>query len=93
MSTIDGKELKTGKTNLHYFSMARLALNMEVKHHTPLLLLLQQYNPNTQYPEILGEIAAYCNIAMDGLYTQEDLDRLCGILYRKLTEMRKIILH
>jgi hypothetical protein len=69
-----------GKVVLTYFSPARVALNTETNKHPVLiaqLLALDDRSWNTQ----LAEIAAYCNVIMDGLYSQEDLE----ILYPQLT--------
>ena len=75
---------------LEFFSEARIALFRECKHHPVLVTFLQAYSQD-QYPEAMGEIAAYCNIGMDGLYSQADLEKLCGILYEKLVAMRTIV--
>lgn len=65
---------------------------MEVKNHPALMELLGNYSAD-DFPGKIGEIAAYCNIAMDGMYIDSELDNLCVILYHKLQQMRKIILH
>ncbi len=77
---------------LEYFNPERIALSMEVKNHQPLMEQLALYEMD-DFGGKIGEIAAYCNIAMDGVYSQEDLDRLCKILYRKLLDKRKVIIH
>ena len=82
----------SGGPVLTYFHPARIAVSLEVRQHPALCELLQQYESDDE-GGIIGEIAAYCNIAMDGQYTREDLDNLYVILYAKLTEKRKIVLH
>lgn len=77
---------------LEYFNQARIALNVEVKNHPPLMEQLALYESD-DFPGKIGEIAAYCNIAMDGVYSQDDLDRLCSILHGKLLSRRKVIIH
>ena len=69
------------KVTLTYFSEARVALNQECTHHPVLLAQLMEL-PDPDWAEQLAEIAAYCNVAMDGVYSQEDLE----ILYPQLTK-------
>jgi hypothetical protein len=71
----------TAKVKLVYFSPARIKLSQECTHHPVLLALLMDL-PDPDWSEQLAEIAAYCNVAMDGLYSQEDLE----ILYPQLTK-------
>lgn len=81
---------------LVFFHPARIALNIEVKEHPRLRLQiadLVKENPQAEVPEILGVIAAYCGIALDGMYSQEDLDALCNILVQKLRDKRSIVIH
>jgi hypothetical protein len=79
-------------TKLEFFHPSRIALNLEVKNHSGLLELLAQYEQD-DFIGKLGEIAAYCNIALDGVYSQGDLDKLCDILCGKLRKKRSIIIH
>jgi len=76
---------------LEYFHPARIALNEEVRHHARLLERLGSYKSD-DFTGKLGEIAAYFNIELDGMYTPEDLNKLCGILTHKLRDKRRIIL-
>ena len=66
-----------------YFSEAEIALSKEIGNHPALMELLSKHPP--QEKEIrLAEIAAYCDVVLDGSYSEEEIERLCGILYRKL---------
>ena len=76
---------------LEFFSEHRIALNQEVLQHPELQALLGTH-PVDAFEERLGEVAAYCGIIVDGYYTQEDIDKLCGILVRKLRDKRSIII-
>ena len=69
------------KVKLSYFSTARVALQTECNRHPVLIAQLMEMN-DPDWAEQLAEIAAYCNVAMDGLYSQEDLE----ILYPQLTK-------
>tara|TARA_R110000796_G_scaffold72587_5_gene163935 strand:+ start:1501 stop:1818 length:318 start_codon:yes stop_codon:yes gene_type:complete len=77
----DFKPEDTAKVKLTYFSQARVNLNQECTHHPVLLKLLMDL-PDPDWAEQLAEIAAYCNVSMDGLYSQDDLE----ILYPQLTK-------
>jgi hypothetical protein len=79
-------------THLHYFNQSRVALNMEVKFHPPLMELLAIYSMS-DFEGKLGEIALYCGIEIDGYYADGALDKMCQVLYHELQLKRKVILH
>lgn len=58
-----------------------LALAREVNYHPQLNL-----NPADDFEIKLAQIAAYCNVLLDGVYTWEDKLEICrrltGILYK-----------
>jgi len=88
---INGKR-RGKKLVLKFFSPARIALIKEVKHHPELVGLLANYKSD-DWPGMIGEIAAYCLVFMDGMYMPAELDRLCDILHFKLQAKRIIIVH
>ena len=71
---------------LDLFSDDKLALLQELRSHPKLHAELLAYDQRTEWPEMLGHIAAYVGIVMDDAYTAEDLERLHGILYHKLRD-------
>lgn len=73
--------------DLVFFSESRIQLQKEVRNHPKLCELIADH-PVTEFEEIIAEIAAYCNVIMDGAYYPEDLDKLCDILYWKLRNSR-----
>ena len=73
-----------------YFSIEMQALNEEVTNHPELSPLLAACEPNDLGAK-LGEIAAYCNIVLDGAYTPAELDKLAGILVHKLKDRNTAI--
>lgn len=75
---------------MELFSEDKIALLRETKFHPKLHTELLGYNERTEWPDMLGHIAAYCGIIMDDVYTEADLDKLCGILVWKLKD--KVIL-
>ena len=76
--------------HLEFFSPSRIALGREVNHHPDLVALLQKHN-QAEFEIILAEIAAYCEVVLDDTYTQEDIDKLCDILWDKLRKKRQAV--
>lgn len=72
------------KVTLDYFSKARITMLIEINCHPILVaeLLRLHEEDNFSWEEQMAEIAAYCNVTMDGLYSNEDLE----ILYPQLTK-------
>ena len=69
------------KVTLVYFSEARVAMQAECNRH-PVLVNLLLGAGHSDWSDMIGEIAAYCNVAMDGMYSADDLE----ILYPQLTK-------
>lgn len=70
-----------------YYHPTQIALSQEVSQHPELRLLLTQYGP-TQYEEMLGEIAAYVGIGVNGVYTEPELHGLYEQIIEKLRKKR-----
>ena len=85
--------LSAGNTTLEFFSEAQIALNREVLLHPVLLLNIKMDAPDGDEGTVIGTIAAYCNIAMDGTYQREEIENLYPILIYKLQTMRRIRLN
>lgn len=77
---------------LEYFHHSRVELQKEVANHPQLIEQLAAFS-HKDFGGKIGTVAAYCNIAMDGVYSQHDIDKLCGILIDKLKKKRTIIIH
>lgn len=71
------------------FSEARIAMELEVRKHPPLMgaLAVAGIQPD-DFEGKLAEIAAYCKVLVDGMYTPSELDKLCDILFTKLRAKR-----
>lgn len=69
------------------FSQHRLDLAQEVKNHPKLMEFLANHDQD-EFEIMIAEIAAYCEVGLDGDYTPIDLDNLCKILYQKLINKR-----
>ncbi len=89
------QEVRSGSkiTTLEFFSEAQIALNKEVLQHPMLRIQLQSEAPSGEEGEVIGTIAAYCNITMDGTYSRERIENLYSILVEKLQKIRMIRLH
>jgi hypothetical protein len=73
------------------FPESQIQLMLEVQNHPELKLLLTQYHP-TQFEEILGEIAAYVGVILDGIYEGDKVYELFDLLTKKLKQKRMIII-
>lgn len=80
-----------GKTIIEEFSQAKVTMMREVNRHPELVaFILEQYDfaDEGDWGGILGEIAAYCNIGMEGDYYPAELDRIYTDIYLKLVYIR-----
>tara|TARA_R110000744_G_scaffold31727_1_gene74560 strand:- start:9744 stop:10061 length:318 start_codon:yes stop_codon:yes gene_type:complete len=84
---LEFKPKSAAKVKLVYFSQARVNLNQECTHHPVLLSLLMDL-PDPDWSEQLAEIAAYCNVLMDGVYSEEDLEILYPQLTKRMSDTR-----
>ena len=65
------------------FSPVRQALNREIINHPTLMEKLRQ-QPTAEFEIRLASIAAYCGIALDGEYRQEEIDKICALCLEEL---------
>lgn len=71
--------------------MEFIELNVEISHHPDLIRKLNELlilTPNAGVEEKLAEIAAHCNILLDGLYDEYDLKGIATLCTKRLQEMR-----
>lgn len=73
------------------FSKERLELMKEVNRSPELCAIMEEAQPE-DWAEQLAEIAAYCNVMMDGLYSQADLEHLYPQLVMRLQKRRTPIM-
>lgn len=69
-----------------------IQLNQEVRNHPILMQLLGNHERNdavNEWETKLAEIAVYCEVILDGTYSEEELVKLCGILRVKLVGRRQ----
>ena len=77
----------TDSRHQELFSDSRIALAREAAQHPDLVDLLSTYDP-TDFEMQLGEIAAYCKIAVHGDYMHHEIDTLCEKLFNILRGKR-----
>ena len=70
------------------FPEVYIELQAEIQKHAVLLEKLLQLPVDCGLEMKLGEVAAHCGIVLDGFYSAEDIERLCGTLTNKLKRMR-----
>lgn len=77
-------------TVLEFFPEPLIQLRQEIDHHPDLLVLLSVQSDKDVYIQI-SEIAAYCDIVLDGTYTREDIVELCELCIKRLQAKRTIM--
>jgi hypothetical protein len=80
-----------GKLDLRLHSTARSELMREINKQ-PVLCELITLSGHKDWGDIIGEVAAWCNIILDGSYSQEDLEALYPRLTNKLERFRSPII-
>lgn len=81
---------KPNWAHLNYLSAAKVDLAIETSKHPELIgIIIDQ--PDVSFETRLGHVAAYCEVALDGAYSPDDLDRLCNMLTEKLRQKRSSI--
>ena len=74
--------------HLNFFPDSLQQLNAETLNHPKLMERLANH-PSTEWEIKLAEICLYCEVIVDGTYMPEQIEKLCGILVRKLVERRE----
>lgn len=71
--------------HLEMFGENKIALAIELRdYHHELTQLIRAKHGVCEWELVLAEVAAYCEIILDGTYTPEELEKLCGILRDRL---------
>ena len=75
-----------------YFSKERVWLMQEVNRHPPLVRCLLDMGLNINNPlnwgQLLGQIAAYVNVVLEGVYTEDELNPIYTAIRDKLITRR-----
>lgn len=78
---------------LEEFPIERIELNIECTHHPELIEKLQEIqllSDDNSFEAMLAGVSAYCEVALDGYYSQEDLNRICTICTKLLRKKRML---
>lgn len=71
----------------------RVELNIECTHHPELIEKLREIqllSDDNSFEVMLAGVAAYCEVALDGYYTQEDLNKISTKCTEILRQKRMI---
>ena len=74
------------------FSEGRIALMREVSKNHPNLVFKIATMGSNDWGDVIGEIAAHVNVAMDGNYMPDELEALYPQLHQKLRSKGQIII-
>lgn len=75
------------------FPEAIQELSQEITYHPELQEKLQwKENSNLDATDKIAVIAAYCDVALDGYYTAEDLEKIADICVKRLRQRRTEII-
>ncbi len=64
--------------HLVFFSQPLIDLNREIAHHPELVHILNE-QPLEDLEVRIAEVAAYCHLHLDDLYTPEDIDKIADM--------------
>lgn len=68
-------------------------LRLEIEKHPALVQIFQAgQGADTPFDEVLAHTAAYCEVILNGYFTQEDLLKLAETLREKLVQKRSTVL-
>lgn len=75
--------------HINIFPDEVIHLQREIINHPKLMNRLANNHRADSWETKLAEIAHYCDMILDGDYTEEDIKRICTILEKKLIERRE----
>lgn len=80
--------------HIEMFPQPWIDLNEEVAKHPALMKILSEQQQKDPYI-LLADIALYCGVALDGTYTNADIETLCELLRKQLYMKRTglVIIH
>lgn len=80
-----------GKFKLDWFPPELIALQKEVLNHTELCFILANQPDKDVYISLM-EIAKYCDFAVAGTFTRDDIIELCSMCLKRLKAKRTILI-
>lgn len=89
----DQPDAVVGKRVQYIYPEVVLAVDMEIQqNHPELLRILSQY-PHRPLEVKVAAIAAYCKLAVDGNFKEQELENLFGLLLDRLKEKSRLSLN
>lgn len=82
--------LSNSKIKLEFFPPEVQALTAEIYNHRDLLVVLAEQSDKDFYMQ-LCEVAAYCNVLLEGTYTRDDIVEICEKLTWELKKKNSIL--
>jgi len=77
--------------NIVQFPEAFIEFGREIHQHPDLMEAINAME-DKDFPLQIAQAAAYCQIALDGVYTQTELVGICEVIIRRLKDMRRSII-
>ena len=77
------------------FPPAFIALQAEIINHPELQRRLQKHHDTDgelQFAKCIAEVAAYVNVALDGIYEEDELIKIADICVQRLRDKRVAII-
>ena len=81
---------KNSKLQFEMFPEELTQLRIEIDNHPELLVILHGQADKDVYMQIC-EIAAYCDLVLEGTYTRDDIIGICAKCLNKLISKRTLI--
>lgn len=81
---------KNTKLQFEMFPEPLIQLRIEIDNHPELMAILAAQVDKDVYIQIC-EVAAYCGIVLEGIYTRDDIINLCEMCLKKLISKRTLI--
>lgn len=65
-----------------------IELQAEIQQHPDLLISLLQLPKDSPIELKMAEVATYCDMVLDGIYTEDDILKLASIMINKMRSKR-----
>lgn len=65
-----------------------IELQAEIQQHPELLIAMLQLPKDSPIELKMAEVATYCDMVLNGIYTEDDILKLAGIMINKMKSKR-----
>lgn len=89
--SINMTNILPGMKRIEMFPDEFFEIQKELRHHPELMARLTQQTDKDIYIQ-MNEVAAYCNVVLDGDYDLTDMTELCRLCIERLQRMRVAII-